>query len=405
MLMKSILFVDDDERVLNGLRRLLMPYDGTWRTEFACGAEEALRILAQGARDVIVSDLRMPGINGAELLARISKLHPQMVRIILSGTLEEDLRSQATLVAHQYLSKPCDPEVLKAILNRAFALRDVLVEPALRELISGTVSLPSTPTLYTELMDAVRSSETSVQQLGAIIARDPAMTAKVLQLVNSAFFGFSRSVGNPADAVAFLGVDAIAALALSISAFSLFRPLGARRFSIEHLQAHSLAVASVAREIAKSQKNLRKSLVDDAFTAGILHDLGKLMLFCHHPEKYERVLDMAEERKVWPGTAERELLGTTHAEIGGYLLWLWGLPDCVAEAVTFHHNPSACPADHFGALTAVHVADALVRSASGGASAPAAELDTDYLTRIGVIHELPAWEALAGEVLLSHNAS
>jgi HD-like signal output (HDOD) protein len=348
---------------------------------------------------VIVADLRMPGTNGVELLSQISRLYPQMVRIILSGTLEEDLRSQATLVAHQYLSKPCDPDVLKAILNRAFALRDVLVEPALRALISGTVSLPSTPTLYTELMEAVRSSEASVQQLGAIIARDPAMTAKVLQLINSAFFGISRSVGNPADAVAFLGVDAIAALALSISAFSLFRPLGARRFSIEHLQEHSVAVASVASEIAKSQKNRSKSLVDDTFTAGILHDLGKLMLFCYHPKKYEGALDLAEKRKVPVRTAERELLGTTHAEIGGYLLWLWGLPDSVAEAVTFHHNPSACPADHFDALTAIHVAEALVPATRGEMSALDAGLDTGYLTRIGVIHELPAWEALAGAVV------
>jgi HD-like signal output (HDOD) protein/CheY-like chemotaxis protein len=397
--MKSILFVDDDEKVLNGLRRLLMPFDGTWQTEFACGAEEGLRILSEGARDVIVADLRMPGISGVELLEQVSKLYPQMVRIILSGTLEEDLRSQATLVAHQYLSKPCDPEVLKAILNRAFALRDVLVEPALRALISGTVSLPSTPSLYTELMEAVRSSEASVQQLGAIIARDPAMTAKVLQLVNSAFFGISRAVGNPADAVAFLGVDAIAALALSISAFSLFQPLGAKRFSIEQLQGHSVAVAGIAREIAKSQKTRPKSLVDDTFTAGILHDLGKLMLFCHHPKKYEAALDLAEKRKVCLRTAERELLGTTHAEMGGYLLWLWGLPDRVAEAVTFHHNPSACPADRFDALTAVHVADALVRSSSAGTSPLEAGLDVDYLTRIGVIDELPNWEDLAGEVL------
>jgi HD-like signal output (HDOD) protein/ActR/RegA family two-component response regulator len=403
--MKSILFVDDDEKVLNGLRRLLMPFDGTWHTEFACGAEQALRILSQEGRDVIVADLRMPGINGVELLAQVSKLYPQMVRIILSGTLEEDLRSQATLVAHQYLSKPCDPEVLKSILNRAFALRDVLVEPALRALISGTVSLPSTPTLYTELMEAVRSSEASVQQLGAIIARDPAMTAKVLQLVNSAFFGISRSIGNPADAVAFLGVDAIAALAISISAFSLFQPRGASRFSIEHLQGHSLAVAGVAREIAKSQRKRAKSLVDDTFTAGILHDLGKLMLFCHHPKKYEGALDLAEKRKVCLRTAERELLGTTHAEIGGYLLWLWGLPDSVAEAVAFHHNPSACPADHFDALTAVHVAEVLVRSTHAGTSALEAGLDMDYLTRIGAIHELPEWEALAGDVLSRQSVS
>lgn len=127
---KSILFVDDEPKLLDGLRRLLFPYSGLWEMEFASSGTEALRILAASTFDVVIADMRMPGMNGAELLNQVAKLYPQMVRMILSGTWQQDLRIQAAMIAHQYLSKPCDPEVLKATLDRAFALRAVLVEPA-----------------------------------------------------------------------------------------------------------------------------------------------------------------------------------------------------------------------------------------------------------------------------------
>lgn len=393
--MKSILFVDDERKVLDGLKRLLLPYSDLWQMEFAGGGAEALKVLEDSSFDVIVADMRMPGMDGAALLNEVARLYPQMVRLILSGTWEQDLRVQAAMIAHQYLSKPCDPEVLKGTLDRAFALREVLVDPTLRALISSTSSLPSTPAIYGEIIQVLRSPEASAQQIGSILARDMGMTAKVLQLVNSAFFGLRRHLTSPEEAVMFLGVDTIKALALSASAFSAFNVSKCPWFSIEGLQRHSTAVGAMAREIAKSQK-VSKQFLDDTFVAGLLHDVGQLVLVSNHPEKYDRVLSALAGGDRTIAEAERETFGTTHAEMGGYLLWLWGLPDPVVEAVAFHHNPSGCPGGGFAPLTAVHVANAL-EDRPAALTHAGVPLDTAYLTRIGVADAVEAWSSISSE--------
>lgn len=392
--MKSILFVDDDSKVLRGLKRMLFPFADSWQTEFAASGAEALAILEKSSFDVIVADLRMPEMDGAALLAQVARRYPQMVRIVLSGTLEQDLRIQAVLSAHQYLSKPCSPELLKATLDRTFALRDLLVEPALRELISRTTSLPSMPSIYIALMEAVRRPEVLIQEIAAVLARDVGMTAKVLQLVNSAAFGIRHQITNPEEAVFLLGVDSIRSLALSASAFSMFNTHLCPPFSIGVFQEHSAAVASIARLIAKSQ-NVSKTAMDDSFAAGLLHDIGKLILASNYPEKYADVLGEAAREDRTVTELEREAFGTTHAEVGSYLLWLWGLPDNMVEAVAFHHSPSRCPDDSFGPLTAVHVADVLERQLKSGSPAVEVSFDKAYLARIEMAGELPAWSSLA----------
>jgi HD-like signal output (HDOD) protein len=401
--MKRILFVDDESKVLSGLQRMLLPYVDSWEMEFANSGAEALRLLAQSQFDVIVADMRMPIMDGAALLKEVARLYPQMVRLILSGTWEQDLRMQAAMVAHQYMSKPCDPEVLKSTLDRAFALRDVLVEPKLRALIARTASLPSTPAIYRELIRLLQAPDASAQQIGAMLARDMAMTAKVLQLVNSAFFGMRRHITSAEDAVMFLGVETVKALALSVSAFSSFNTAACRRFSIEHAQQHGTRVAAVARVIAKSQKASRPA-VDDSFVAGLLHDVGQLVFVAHHPNEYDRALAAVATGRQTVSEAERDIFGTTHAEVGGYLLWLWGLPDTVVEAVAFHHEPSGCLDRQFSPLTAVHVANVLEEAGRDGAAAGGNQIDDAYLARLGMAGQMPAWVELAEECLAAEAA-
>ncbi len=395
---KSILFVDDEPKLLDGLKRMLFPYGDLWEMAFASSGAEALARLAASSFDVIIADMRMPGMSGAELLDEVAKLYPQMVRMILSGTWERDLRVQAAMIAHQYLSKPCDPEVLKTTLDRAFALREVLVEPALRALIARTVSLPSTPAIYQELMQILQTPDASAQSIGATLSRDMGMTAKVLQMVNSAFFGLRRQVTNPEEAVMFVGVDTVKALALSVSAFSSFSASRCPRFSIEDLQRHSTVVAAIAREITKSRAEF-KPAVDNTFVAGLLHDVGRLVLVAHHPDQYDRVLGAVAGGNRTLTEAERETFGTTHAEVGSYLLWLWGLPDSVVEAVAFHHCPSRSRGKSFGPIAAVHVANVLAEMQPDGTPAAGDEIDSAYLATLGLAEELPAWSALARQQL------
>jgi response regulator RpfG family c-di-GMP phosphodiesterase len=276
---KRILFVDDEPLVLQGLQRMLRGMRNEWDMDFVENAMQALERMAQASFDVVVSDMRMPGMNGAELLAEVMTRHPQTVRIILSGHADKDLILQCVGSTHQYLSKPCEPEALKAVVRRAAALDVLLQNERLKQLIGQIDRLPSVPSLYTAIINALKNPETSVDDVGALVASDVGMTAKILKLVNSAFFGLSRQLSNPAEAVSHLGLDTIKSLVLAIGAFGQFPSPRHGRVALEmdRLWTHSIEVSGYAKVIAACEGASRAGL-DDTFVAGLLHDIGKLVL-------------------------------------------------------------------------------------------------------------------------------
>lgn len=388
--MNRILFVDDEPNVLAGLKRMLYPLRNEWDMTFVSSGAEALRCLAEAPFDVLVTDARMPGMSGVELLEQVVKLHPQVIRMVLSGTADIDLTLQCVSLSHQYLLKPCDAQTLRATVQRAFCLRFLLHNPALRGLISQIQSLPSIPAVYGELVGALRSGKASPQMVGQIMAQDMGMTVKVLQLVNSAFFGLSREITKPVDAVVYLGLETVRALVFTASAFSQFELRGECHFSIEELQQHSLAVGTLARQIAKSM-GLTAAAVDHAFVGGLLHDIGKLVLVANYPVQYQEVLLRVRGGPVRISEAECEIFGTSHAEIGAYLVWLWGLPDPVAEILALHHYPFR-DAEASPAVAAVHFANALVNRDSEE------DMDLACLSRLGFEEALPRWRQMYEEM-------
>lgn len=391
--MRRVLFVDDEPRVLEGLQRMLRPMRREWEMSFAEGGPAALELLRAQPPDVVVSDMRMPGMDGAQFLAEVQRLHPQTVRIVLSGHSDQEMIMKSVGPAHQFLAKPCTADSLRETVGRACALRDLLENDSLQKLVSQIPTLPTLPTLYTELLEEIQNSDASIKRVGEIISRDIGMTAKILQLVNSAFFGLRRIVSNPAEAAMLLGLDTIMSLVLSIHVFSKFTPGSVRGFSAEALWSHSMRVGRWARVIAKAETRDRK-LAEDSFTAGLLHDVGRLILAVTLPRWYEEALAQAESEGVADTEAELSVFGTTHAEVGGYLLGLWGLPDSIVEAVAFHHQPTKCPAMSFTPLTAVHAADYFEHlSAFGRARTPVAP-DTEYLAQLGFDARLAVWQEL-----------
>jgi HD-like signal output (HDOD) protein len=276
-----------------------------------------------------------------------------------------------------------------------------LMEPALRALVSSTASLPSTPGIYRQLIPLLQREDVSARDIGTMLAKDMGMTAKVLQLVNSSFFGLGRHIANPEDAVVFLGVETVKALAMSVSAFSCFSTSKCPRFPIDDLQRHSSGVAWVAREIAKSQK-VPKRFLDDTFVAGLLHDVGQLVLVSNRAREYDKLLATIGTGDLAIVDAERQTFGTTHAEVGSYLLRLWGLPDPIVEAVAFHHAPSKCACGDFTPLTAVYAANVLEHALASGTAAMDASFDASYLARAGVSGALPSWSSIAEQTFARH---
>ena len=391
---KRILFVDDEALVLQGLQRMLRPMRSEWEMRFVDTGAKALDLMSREAFDVVISDMRMPGMNGAELLGEVLKRFPKTVRLVLSGHADRDLVLKCIGSTHQYLSKPCDPEELKSAITRAGELERSLRDQTLRSLISRMDRLPSMPSLYVEIVDKLQNPQITLEEIGAIIARDLGMTAKILKLVNSAFFGLGRQISSPAEAVSYLGVDTIKSLVLSINAFSQFSSSASGGFSAEALWVHSQQTAGLAKEIARLE-HAELKLMDEAFVAGLLHDTGKLVLAANFPEQYRRVIEAAPRNSAELLATEEAICGANHAEIGGYLLGLWGLPVPVVEAIALHHQPHRCPHVVFSPLTAVHAASGLIHQQSSPDQPMHVEIDLAYLQKLGVSQRLETWRAAA----------
>ncbi len=388
---QRILFVDDEPSVLNALRRTLWTLNAEWEMTFAESGARALDLMAQQPFDVVVSDMMMPGMNGAQLLNEVMRRHPQTIRLILSGHADRDLILQCVGSTHQYLSKPCDAAVLQATLRRVVAVEASLESGAIKRLVTRLEYLPSIPALYGELVALLQAPETPVEEVAGIVERDPAMTAKVLKLVNSAFFGLARQVTSLPDACGYLGLDTLRSLVLSLQTFSQFQARKLGGIELESLWRHSLRTAQAAKRIARRQA-AAVEIVDAAFVAGLLHDVGKLILAANCVAEYERALRQAREKPEDLVEAEKAVFGCDHADVGGYLMGLWGLPTPVVEAIALHHAPGRSHSEQFDPLTAVHAANALVQERDGPThSILSRGLDLQHFQKLGLAHRIEVW--------------
>jgi len=350
-----ILFVDDEPLVLQGLQRLLRNMRAEWDMVFVTSGAEGLEELARSPFDVVVADMRMPGMNGAEFLNRVMRLHPGTIRLVLSGQADSDLILQVEGAAHQFISKPCDPGILRTVIQAASEIGGRLRSEEIRRVLGGISHLPVLPAAYQEILALLAIEATTVEDLGKVVQKDPGMTGNILKLVNSAYFGLRQRVSDPAEAVAFLGVDTLKALALVHGIFTQVRALP-QGFNGAHLWQHSLRLAAASREIAKLE-GLGRELEADCFTGGLLHDIGLLLLASGFPSEYRRIAELLASSSMEILDAEMEVLGVHHGEVGAHLLGLWGLPGAVVEAVAHHH----CPRPSIGTRPelVVHAAETL----------------------------------------------
>jgi len=399
---RRILFVDDEPMVLKGLQRSLRKMRNEWEMTFVSSSKEALEILDTGSFDVIVSDLRMPEMDGAQLLTEVKSKHPEVVRIILSGQVEQETTFRSVQLAHQSLSKPCDADILKHTLNKLFALRNLLEDESIKRILSQTETLPSLPAIYTDVVSELQTPDPSVKKIGEIISADLAMTAKILQVVNSAFFGLVRKISNPREAVMLLGTDTIKALVLSVKIFSELNQKKFGWFNFDELFNHSMSVSMLAQTITKEER-LDQKLVNNSVMAGMFHDLGKLILVTNFHETYQKVLTEAGQTKQNLWDLESEVFGTSHAEIGAYLMGLWGLEYPVIEAIAFHHQPGKSLSNAAGLLTAVHFGDAFDRfkKTDKGLNGENGlrQLDRRYLESLGVTARIKDWQTACKELI------
>jgi HD-like signal output (HDOD) protein len=309
---------------------------------------------------------------------------------VLSGYANPEIVARAATVAHRILAKPCDVDELGIVVERSCALHELTKQAEQYRVTAAATTLPSPPGLYTAISRVIADPNTGPDDVAAVIERDIAMTAKLLQLANSAFFGLGRTVNRVRDAVVYLGSDTIKALTLSAEAVGMLAPTGVRGFSIDQFQRHATLVARIAAGILP-----KGAAQQDAITAALLHDIGQLVLIADDPSGWRRLTEQAQRLGVPLYQVEQDMQGITHAATGGYLLSLWGLPDGVVEAVAHHHDPLAVPGAALDAVAAVHIADALAHEVQQGPGDIAPLLDAAYLDQLGVRSRLDQWRELA----------
>jgi HD-like signal output (HDOD) protein len=384
--MRQVLVVDSAPAGLAQLLQVLRQLRPQWHAAAAGSAAAALSVLSQQRFDAVVCDLGAPALDAAQLLAQVRERHPNVVRLCLADRTDGEDFLRALPVTHQFLGKPCNVDNLVEVLERICSLRDILQHPAIHELIGNLKALPAIPQTFQALSAAIAQPNAHAADITQIVSNDSALSVKILQLANSAFYRRGAPVTSIQAAISYAGLEMIKSLALSACVFSALDASPAAIHRLQELQARSLRKAHFARMLLRESRQ-----ADEAFTAALLLDIGQAVLALSAPEKFDQMIELSHSSgRAWH-EVEPQVFGAGHPEVGAYLLGLWGLPLDLIEAVAFHHTPSRVQHVHTSVLAAVHVADAIVDATVDRPARLLDRLDASFVARTGVARCLTAW--------------
>lgn len=390
--MKRILFVSGDKAVCQEFQAENSGDGAGWTAQTAGSGEEALAQCEQTAFDAVVADVCLAGMSGTELLDALARRQPGAMRVVLSNPADTENTMKCLGHAHYHLLKPCAAPTILHALDRAFAREAWLPSRPLQELLSQMRHVPSPPQAYFQVVEEMNAPSCSLEKIAGVITQDPAITAKVLQLANSATFGLELSVVRPVEAIGFIGLETTKAIVLLAHTFSSFDDLKLTGFSMEELWRHSVQSGQWAQRIA-AMECPSLDTAEQAFAAGLLHDIGKLLLAANQPAVFAKIVQQARQQhcNYWEAEAQ-ELPGMGHAEIGATVLGIWGLPGSITEAVALHHCPWRRHKEAFSAVTAVHAANILEHEARPDPNVILpSQINTAYLNDLGLSDRVEHW--------------
>ena len=365
-----------------------------WEIELLSNPHKALDLLDKTRHDVIVSELRLPLMFGEQLLIAVSEYYPYMSRLLISSERDTGLLLESAGVAHQFLAKPCSENAFIEGVSRSLSIRDMLGSSELQKLLLRTTELPTLPKTYRSILRLLDQDNFTNTALSQLVDKDPAICAQVLRVANSSYFGFRREIASIPDALMMMGTKTVKTIILAAHVLTWSEQRKLQKVGLADLWEHSLKVGKYAAQLA-AQNRKTAHLREAALTAGLLHDMGKLVLHKNLPEEYEEMWKMTQEKGISQSHAELEIFGASHQEVGAYLFALWGLPDAILEAVAYHHRPLSCFYKRQSVLCFVAAANALLKEQC--VVEENSEL-LEYLSTIGAKSEYPRWKTLIGQV-------
>jgi HD-like signal output (HDOD) protein len=374
-----VMFVDDEMLILNGLKRTF--YKCGWTILLAISGEMALDKLKNHPIDLVVTDMRMPHMDGAQLLEKISVLYPHIVRIILSGFADQEAAKRASFVAHQWFNKPCEPEVLEQTISNIFSIRQSLPNIEIQKLVGKIKSLPSPPKIYMKLNTLLGDKTIDMKEISAVIANDPSLVAKILQLTNTSFFSNGKQLNNLTEAITRLGVDLVCAIVVAAETYTQLEEIPG--YSIEDEQTHCLITAKFAATMVEP------ALKQETILVGLLHNIGKFILSKVSPETMH---DYIKQRVTGDEniSLEHDLFQADHVQLAGYLLHLWNFSYKLIENIVHHHQPEKLIGKEFGSGTAVYIASRLLRKQ---------QVSEELISHFNIDNKLEFWKKKAIDYL------
>jgi len=345
----KLLLVDDERMILNGLKRALF---GTgWKIFTAEGGEEALQFLEEHQVDLIISDMLMPGMNGAELLEEVSKRHPGIIRASLSGYSDPDITIKGGFFAHQAFMKPCDPSVIKAEVRRIEEILELFPDRVIQNAIGTITSLPVAPKLFFDVKRTLADPNSSMHDVAKLISEEPAMCAKIIQISNNAIFRGRKEIKSISEAITRLGGQVVTNIIAMLEVYSV--SMNEPSKPLEKIQAHSLRVAKLASTLVDPD------LKDTTFLIGILHRIGEYVRMKIAPDLMSAFLNPKTKGND-KSHLERYLFKTKSEQLGGYLLYFWGFPLPIIEGVLTHDDPEKLMQSEFNSACAVYIANCIL---------------------------------------------
>ncbi len=374
---RCLLFVDNDVRLLDTMRDMLQPMQAEWDLLFCNNVATALGWVEERAVDIVVADGRLALLEGRHLLHYVRALSPHTVRFVLAAETDKNALADTLALGHQFLARPCQSQQLIQAIQRTSLICTVTGNPVLQQIVTNIGVLPMLPSAQAEIMRVVQSSTVSMKQVSAVIAQDLAISVEVLRLVNSAYFNLRQQVTDLQQAVILLGLDTVRALVQAVTVFSVLESEKTRNLR-QDLYGHMLDVSQRARLMIRHLSTDRTT-IDNAILAGMVHDIGKLIFCTYFAQDYFPTMALARSAKMSLHQAERQIFGVSHAELGAYLLGLWGFNEEIIIAVGFHHEPGVYGNADCHALTVLHAANYMHHQER--TPAVVHPLDRDYLAK------------------------
>lgn len=327
----TIMFVDDEKQLLRALDRLFV--DSRYETVLMDSGEEALAFMEHTPVNLVVSDIRMPGINGFDFLRQVKEKYPATMRVALSGYTDSRAIYKALEenVAKMYMFKPWDNRELLSTIEKMFQLEEVFTDKKIMDLINNLDDLPTIPALYSKIKTMIQEDE-DVEKIATLIEADQASSAKILRIANSAFYG--AKTGSISQAIMYIGLANIKSILLSNAVFNVKGPMKDR---VQHLWRNAALTNKMTNHLFF--KITGKKIPNVFASAGLLHNVGMVVLISKFCNVWDEIVKSGIVSNMECSEIGKRILGVSHEELGGYLLNWWELPLPIVESALYHQNP------------------------------------------------------------------